>query len=107
MIRTFSQYQSWEDAVRSDGHAVDLLPSHSYPHPHDASDPVVAFVKADSKDLPDHGGAEIGFWDQEGGIGYLASNLDEWALFEYEGIGLDGDCDVCGGNCGEGHALAF
>lgn len=106
MVRRFRQYQEWKDAARSDGAAVEVIRSHDYPHPDDATDPVVALVKV--ADEGHEHELEVGFWDQEGDIGYLAASPDEWLVFEHEGDGgIEEGCDVCGReDCG-GHALAF
>ncbi len=105
MVRRFQTYREWKAAARSVGAAVELIRSHDYAD--DATDPVVALVK-----VPDEGQeheVEIGFWDQEGAVGYLAASPDEWTVFEHEGDGGDevGSCDVCGRQNCEGHALAF
>jgi hypothetical protein len=106
MIKTFASGPAWRAAAVAAGRHVEVQATHPYPDPADATDPVIAFTQD---------GDEIGFYDQAGEVGYLADCVEAWDLFTHEGEGAppdptdfgQGECSVCGGQCGAAHAMPF
>jgi len=94
VIRYFRDRKRWETAAESDGYVVEVVREHDYPHPDDATAPIIAMTVVNDPDP--QLGEQIGDFDQARGIGVLASTTDELADYE-NGVPCEVLCANCGG----------
>lgn len=81
MLREFNDYRTWKAAVDAADCAVDLTPSHDYPHPSDLTDPVEAYTII-REGRQRHYGSAVGIWFPTDSEGVLADDPYEYEQWQ-------------------------